>query len=341
MGFIGRLFSMLFLITFPVKLIIWFLIVMFLFSMVAIKGLITNSGYYNSVRLQNYIETKNDEFLTGICKESGTTDCMMISTVFSKDDSTMIHSYSKYTPLIGGGLKSVSHASTINIDKNIWKNTNLAVLKTLRTGCVELERTTTDLIKFYGLDTPSSFTHSYICFKRNTYFTLFTKGRHCETCGVKLNEYFTNSSSTIYYGYENGFFDRASRYFYDGLSNFFSTRSNRINRFFTKSVKNSAKAILGKVAGEEDPKYKAPSDLTEEKPAPEERVNYDTGEIFNEEDVSASIKQANEQPALAKKSTKPSNIASAVPTLMSSQNQGLKNAQISQEIDEVVMPSDY
>ena len=86
MGVIARVFSMFFWVTFPVKFIIWSLIIFFLFSVVAIKGLITNSGYYNSVRLQNHIEEKNDEFLTKTCSDGGFSSCMMVTSVFSKDN---------------------------------------------------------------------------------------------------------------------------------------------------------------------------------------------------------------------------------------------------------------
>jgi hypothetical protein len=260
MGLISRFLSMLFLVTLPVKFIIWSLIFLFAFSVLAIKSLINHSGYYNNIELQTYLSENHNDFLKQICQKDIFESCMFSTGVFSKDHSKIAHSYASY--IEEGLIKNIEHQSIIDTNVEIFTTTNLSILKTIKEGCVEFEKTTPDLINHYKLKTETLYNRSYICVKRDMVFTLFTKGQHCETCIVKLNNYFNKSSRIIFYGYQNNFFDRTARYVNESISLFFIDKSTRIKNFFSRTLKKMTKSALTKIDSEAQESASNPSSLS-------------------------------------------------------------------------------
>ncbi len=261
MGFVKRTLSMFLLITFPVKFVIWTLAILCLFCIIAIKGMIINDDFYHKTLLQHELERINDEFLTNQCKSKNFEACILSSSVFARDGKTLITSYSK---IFGDGGKNQKEPSEIKIKGSMEVSSlkgqqgNLEILKGLKKGCVQLHESTGALLDYINIkdNLPKDsknieFDWAYVCFKKGIYYSLFTKGKACETCSVELNSHFNAGSYSMFYGYKNGFFDRVARFTFDFTTTFVSQRLSGFKAWVRHTVISITKYITNKLPNED------------------------------------------------------------------------------------------
>ncbi len=260
MGFIKRTLSTVLLITFPVKIVIWMLAILCLFCIVAIKGLISNDNFYYKTLLHHELEAKHDNFLTKKCTEKAFSSCLLSSVSFASDGKTLITSYAKTFNVLPKADKEpldlkIKGQKAVDFTKS--KQGNLEILKSMKKGCVQLNESASALLDYFDLkqatqEQKTQYNWVYLCFKKDSYLAFFTKGKPCETCTVELGDYFNARSYSMFYGYKNGFFDRAARFTFDFTTTFFSQRIKSIKLGITNIILSSAKYITSKLPKDEE-----------------------------------------------------------------------------------------